>query len=101
MNERTSFGFSEYPRANSRRARIESYPKGEDGPEFFEMPAMPLFDQLYNCAHWLTGDTSEAEDLMRETYAKAFRGLSHSRKAPIYEAGCTSCAIHFSLRAVA
>ena len=37
---------------------------------------MPLFDQLYNFAHWLTQDTSEAEDLVQETYAKALRGFS-------------------------
>ncbi len=44
-------------------------------PEFFEMLAMPLFDQLYNFAHWLTGDRSDAEDLVQETYAKALKGF--------------------------
>ena len=34
--------------------------------EFFEQMAMPLFDPLYNLAHWLTGDRSEAEDLVQE-----------------------------------
>jgi RNA polymerase sigma-70 factor (ECF subfamily) len=43
--------------------------------EFFEQMAMPLFDSLYNLAHWLTGDRSEAEDLVQETYAKALRGF--------------------------
>jgi len=42
---------------------------------FFEMLAMPLFDQLYNLAHWLTGDRAEAEDLVQETYAKALKGF--------------------------
>ncbi len=42
----------------------------------FEELALPLFDQLYNFAHWLTQDTSEAEDLVQETYAKALRGFS-------------------------
>jgi RNA polymerase sigma-70 factor (ECF subfamily) len=42
----------------------------------FEELAMPLFDQLYNFARWLTQDTSEAEDLVQETYAKALRGFS-------------------------
>jgi len=44
-------------------------------PEFFEAVAMPLFDQLYNFAHWLTGDRSDAEDLVPETYAKALKGF--------------------------
>src|ERR1700738_2823599 len=42
----------------------------------FEDLAMPLFDQLYNFARWLTQDTAEAEDLLQETYAKALRGFS-------------------------
>ena len=36
---------------------------------------MPLFSQLYNFAHWLTQDRSEAEDLVQETYVKALRGF--------------------------
>ena len=42
----------------------------------FEDLAIPLFDQLYNFARWLTQDTAEAEDLVQETYAKALRGFS-------------------------
>lgn len=42
----------------------------------FEELSMPLFEQLYNFAHWLTQDKSEAEDLVQETYAKALRGFS-------------------------
>ena len=42
----------------------------------FEELALPLFDQLYNFARWLTHDTAEAEDLVQETYAKALRGFS-------------------------
>jgi RNA polymerase sigma-70 factor, ECF subfamily len=42
----------------------------------FEELALPLFDQLYNFAHWLTQDASEAEDLVQETYTKALRGFS-------------------------
>lgn len=44
-------------------------------PEFFEAAALPLFEQLYNLAHWLTGDRPEAEDLVQETYAKALKGI--------------------------
>ncbi len=42
----------------------------------FEALAMPLFDQLYNFAHWLTQNREEAEDLVQETYAKALKGFS-------------------------
>ena len=37
---------------------------------------MPLFDELYNFAHWLTQDRSEAEDLVQETYVKALKGFA-------------------------
>jgi len=36
---------------------------------------MPLFDSLYNFAHWLSQDRDEAEDLVQETYAKALKGF--------------------------
>jgi RNA polymerase sigma-70 factor (ECF subfamily) len=42
----------------------------------FEELAMPLFDQVYNFAHWLTHNRVEAEDLVQETYAKALKGFS-------------------------
>lgn len=42
----------------------------------FENLAMPLFDRLYNFAHWLTQNREEAEDLVQETYAKALKGFS-------------------------
>jgi RNA polymerase sigma-70 factor (ECF subfamily) len=52
----------------------------------FEDLAMPLFDQLYNFARWLTQDTSEAEDLVQETYAKALRGFSSFRPGTNFRA---------------
>jgi RNA polymerase sigma-70 factor (ECF subfamily) len=45
----------------------------------FEELAMPLFDQLYNFAHWLTRNREEAEDLVQETYAKALKGFASFR----------------------
>lgn len=44
--------------------------------ESFEALAVPLFDQLYNFAHWLAQNRAEAEDLVQETYAKALKGFS-------------------------
>jgi RNA polymerase sigma-70 factor, ECF subfamily len=42
----------------------------------FEELAIPLFDSLYNFAHWLTQNRDEAEDLVQETYVKALKGFS-------------------------
>jgi RNA polymerase sigma-70 factor (ECF subfamily) len=53
-------------------------PLSEKGPQLdsFEELAMPLFEQLYNFAHWLTRNRDEAEDLVQETYVKGLRGFS-------------------------
>ncbi len=58
---------------------------------FFEQMAMPLFDQLYNFAHWLAGNPADAEDLVQETFAKALKGF-HS-----FEAGTNMRAWMFSI----
>jgi len=44
-------------------------------PAAFEALAMPLFDSLYNLAHWLTQSREDAEDLVQETFAKALKGF--------------------------
>ncbi len=46
-----------------------------DKAQEFEQLALPLFAALYNFAHWLTQDRSEAEDLVQETYTKALKGF--------------------------
>jgi len=43
--------------------------------ESFETLAMPMFDSLYNFAHWLAQNREEAEDLVQETYLKALKGF--------------------------
>jgi RNA polymerase sigma-70 factor, ECF subfamily len=45
----------------------------------FEELAMPLFEQLYNFAQWMTQNREEAEDLVQETYAKALKGFPSFR----------------------
>jgi RNA polymerase sigma factor (sigma-70 family) len=42
----------------------------------FEDLAIPLFDSLYNFAHWLAQNQNDAEDLVQETYLKALRGYA-------------------------
>jgi RNA polymerase sigma-70 factor, ECF subfamily len=39
----------------------------------FEQLAIPLFASLYNFAHWLSQNQTDAEDLVQETYLKAWR----------------------------
>jgi RNA polymerase sigma-70 factor (ECF subfamily) len=52
----------------------------------FEELAIPLFDQLYNFAHWLTRNREEAEDLVQETYAKALKGFASFRLGSTFRA---------------
>lgn len=47
---------------------------------------MPLFDRLYNFAHWLTQNREEAEDLVQETYSKALKGFSSYRPGTNFRA---------------
>jgi RNA polymerase sigma-70 factor (ECF subfamily) len=52
----------------------------------FEDLALPLFDQLYNFAHWLTHDRAEAEDLVQEAYTKALRGFASFQQGTNFRA---------------
>jgi len=48
---------------------------GKSSAEFEEL-AMPLFDSLYNFAHWLVHNRNDAEDLVQQTYLKALRSFA-------------------------
>jgi len=52
----------------------------------FEELALPLFDRLYNFAHWLTHNRDEAEDLVQETFAKALKGFSSFEQGTNFKA---------------
>ncbi|WP_367652456.1 sigma-70 family RNA polymerase sigma factor [Intrasporangium sp.] len=56
---------------------------GSESPEQrrarFEREAMPLLDQLYSAALRTTRNASDAEDLVQETYAKAFAAFHQYR----------------------
>ena len=45
----------------------------------FEELALPLLDSVYNFAYWLLRNQADAEDLVQETYLKAFRGFASFR----------------------
>ena len=47
----------------------------EELAQRFERDAMPLLDQLYGAALRMTRNPADAEDLVQETYIKAFQGL--------------------------
>jgi RNA polymerase sigma-70 factor, ECF subfamily len=78
-------GAALFPGKNSLNVGIKSWPgwftlmavsEKRVAPNSFEDLAMPLFDRLYNFAHWLTQNRQEAEDLVQETYTKALKGFS-------------------------
>jgi RNA polymerase sigma-70 factor, ECF subfamily len=47
----------------------------ERNNDAFAELAIPLLGSLYNFAHWLSRDQSEAEDLVQETYLKGLKGF--------------------------
>src|SRR4029079_13737800 len=52
----------------------------EERTERFERDALPFLDQLYSAAMRMTRNPADAEDLVQETYAKAYAAF-HQFKA--------------------
>jgi RNA polymerase sigma factor (sigma-70 family) len=52
----------------------------------FEQLALPLFASLYNHAHWLTHNQTEAEDLVQETLTKALRAFDSFQRDTNFKA---------------
>ncbi|GAA1645684.1 sigma-70 family RNA polymerase sigma factor SigH [Kribbella alba] len=53
---------------------MRSHP--EDLKARFEAEAVPLLPRLYGAARGLTGNHADAEDLLQDTYLRAYRGFS-------------------------
>src|SRR3954468_17282847 len=58
----------------------------DERTERFERDALPFLDQLYSAAMRMTRNPQDAEDLVQETYAKAFAAFHHSRPGTILRA---------------
>jgi RNA polymerase sigma-70 factor (ECF subfamily) len=66
-------------------AQLFSPRGGESDAELtarFEREALPLLGPLYRGALWLTGDRSEAKDLLQETMMSATGTSAHFLRAP-------------------
>ena len=55
----------------------------------FDAEALPHLDALYRVALRLTGDPSQAEDLVQDTMLKAYRSWRQYRPGPTPRAGCS------------
>jgi RNA polymerase sigma-70 factor, ECF subfamily len=74
-----------FNRQNTLRSET-SLPNGGDSLVVFEALAMPLLNPLYNFARWLTQNREEAEDLVQETWLKAWQGFSSFQQGTNFRA---------------
>jgi len=60
--------------------RADPSESAEELTERFERDALPLLDQMYGAALRMTRNPSDAEDLVQETYIKAFTAFASFRE---------------------
>ena len=65
---------------SAESATIESQETADERAARFERDAMPLIDQLYGAALRMTRNPSDAEDLVQETYLKAYSAFRTFRE---------------------
>ena len=62
----------------------------EERSDRFEREALPYLDQLYSAALRMTRNPADAEDLVQETFAKAFAAFHQfTSRARTSRRGCT------------
>jgi len=57
-------------------AQAATTPEDPELKERFERDVLPLLPSLYSAAMRLTRNPSDAEDLVQETYLRAYRGFA-------------------------
>ncbi len=55
---------------------MTGHPQGRNDGRQFEQAAMPFLDSLYNTAYRMARNAEDAEDLVQETYLKAYRSYA-------------------------
>ncbi len=65
--------------ANPLPPASRSDPSPEEKRRMLEIEALPLMDLVYSVARRLVGDEARAEDLVQETYLRAFRSIDQYR----------------------
>jgi RNA polymerase sigma factor (sigma-70 family) len=68
---KNGFGLIRMIAGGTSATRDDDHPASE-----FEMLAIPLLNSCYNFARWLARNDHDAEDLVQETYLKAFSNFS-------------------------
>ena len=67
------------PRDDTDETVDQEHETAEERAARFERDAMPLLDQLYGAALRMTRNPADAEDLVQETFLKAFAAFGTFR----------------------